>query len=127
MVVGLYATLNPFSNYQYTYSAGTPPSTWTSNTYSPRAIAKRLSLTFFLSEVRAKTRGNQFIPFWGSWHMSIVIVQGFMLAMLCPLAFVALLAQVWSGWRRHPSHRMIVRFSAPLWLLTYASGLVVFV
>lgn len=45
---------------------------------------------------------------------------------LATVTLLALLAQVISGWRRHPLHRRLHRWVVPLWLITYASGMTIF-
>lgn len=89
VVYGLYATINPFSNYEYKYQW--PRSSRVYLTDSPRSIAKRLRLSRFIGEVRTQIRVDKFThPFRGNLRLSAVIVLGLMLFSLCPLAFVAL-------------------------------------
>ena len=45
---------------------------------------------------------------------------------LATLTFLALLAQVITGWRRHPLHHRLWRLAIPLWLLSYVSGMAIF-
>ena len=94
VVYGLYATINPFSDYQFTYTWTVGPNTKAKPTRSPRQAARRYAKSLrpsrFWREVRMQIRNNQFIPFRGRMRMSVVIVQGLMLVALCPLAFVAL-------------------------------------
>ena len=47
--------------------------------------------------------------------------------MLATAALLVLIAQLLTGWRRHPAHARLARYTVPLWLATYGSGLVVFV
>lgn len=91
-VYGLYATLNPFSNYQFKYTqTWRSGNTYTSRTRSPRQIAIIPRLAYFGGEVCGQIRNGKFInPFRGKLRTSSVIVQGMMLVTLCPLAFMAL-------------------------------------
>ena len=43
------------------------------------------------------------------------------------VALLFLIAQVITGWRRHPLHRRLFRPVIVLWLVTYVSGLTIFV
>ena len=91
---GIYAIINPFSNYQFTYTRTTVLTTLTQTTTSPRRyanwIAKNLRPSLFWKEVSQQIRNPQFTPFRGRMRMSVVIVQGLMLVALCPLAFMVL-------------------------------------
>lgn len=92
---GLYATINPFSEYQLTYTRTTVLTSMTQTTISPRGyanwIAKSQRPSLFWQEVYMQIRNNSFTPFRGRrMRMSVVIVQGLMLVALCPLAFMAL-------------------------------------
>ena len=73
VVYGLYATINPYSE------RGTA-----------RYIATNLHPSLFWQEVRIQIGNNQFTPFRGRMRMSVVIVQGMILVVFCPLAFMAL-------------------------------------
>ena len=42
------------------------------------------------------------------------------------VTFLCLLAQVITGWRRHPLHHRLYKAVVPLWLITYVSGMTIF-
>ena len=42
------------------------------------------------------------------------------------VTFLFLLAQVITGWRRHPLHHRLYKAVVPLWLITYVSGMTIF-
>lgn len=94
VVYGLYATINPYSNYQFTYTWTVGPNTKAKPTSSPRGTASwivgSLYQRHFWKEVRRQIRGNHFAPSLAWMRMSVVIVHGLILVALCPLAFVAL-------------------------------------
>lgn len=43
------------------------------------------------------------------------------------VTLLLLIAQITTGIRRHPLHRRLVRVVAPLWLVSFCTGLVIFV
>jgi len=45
---------------------------------------------------------------------------------LATLTFLALVAQGFAGWRRHPLHRRLWRLVIPLWIASYGSGMIIF-
>jgi len=89
-LIGLYAFVCPFSEYQFVAPPGTSRRGFADRTLPPRWYVSSLHFRWIIHDARLAVRGRRFLSFW-NWHAdTLPLFHSMMAAVLSPFAFILL-------------------------------------